>query len=265
MSERQTPRTAVGAWVTYDIANTVFWTGVVGLAFPFWITKGVDDVPPGLSGDDATLGYSLAATLAVVLVTAPIMGAISDQAGLRMHLLIVTTLVCVCATLLLGTGGLLISLELFGLALCTMELGTIFYNVLLAEVSNEANRGTIAGLGIGIGYLGAFIAVAAALIFSEPRGYVFVFRVVAVLYLLFALPIFIFLKEQPKELLPSTVFSKISRAFSHVSGNLGSLHRFPGLRTFLLARFLYAVGISTTTAFAVVYASQTIGLSDKEI
>lgn len=265
MSERQTRRTVVGAWVVYDIATTVFWAGVVGLGFPLWVTKGAGDVPSGLSGDDATLGYTLAAAMLVVLVMAPILGAITDQAGRRMHLLLVATLVCIGATLLLGNGGLVISLGLFALALCSMELGTIVYNALLVEVSTEANRGTIAGLGIGIGYVGAFIAVGAALLLTEQRGYVFFFRVIALLYLLFSLPIFIFLKERQRDVLPSTVFSQIVQAFSQLSGNLRSLDRFPGLRMFLVARFLYAVGINTATAFAVVYASQTIGLSDREI
>ena len=182
-----------------------------------------------------------------------------------MPLLIVTTLVCICATLLLGNGGLLISLCLFALALTAMELGTIFYNALLTEVSTPTTRGRVSGLGQGIGYLGVFIAVGAALLLSEPKGYVFVFRVVALMFLLFSLPIFFLLKERPREVLTSTGLGKVSRAFSQLSGNLRSLHQFPGLRQFLLARFLYGTGVNTAVAFAVVYASETIGLSDREI
>ena len=138
LGELQPRRTAVGAWVVYDIANTIFWTGLVGITFPLWIKGGTDDTPPGLSGDDATLAYTLAGTMAVVLLLAPILGAISDHATRRMPMLFVLTLAAVCATLALGTGGLLFSLGIFALALCTMELGTIFYNGLLAEVSTEA-------------------------------------------------------------------------------------------------------------------------------
>ena len=47
--------------------------------------------------------------------------------------------------------------------------------------------------------------------------------------------------------------------------NLGRIHQFPGLRRFLVARFFYALGINTAVAFAVVYASQTIGWSDQKI
>ena len=258
MSGPQPTRTAVGAWVTYDVANSLFWAGIVGLSFPLWLTK-------ELSGNDATLGYTISATMAVVLLSAPILGAISDQLGRRMPLLIATTLVCVGATLLLGYGGLVISLVLFASALCAMELGTIFYNALLPEVSTPANRGLVSGMGQGIGYLGAGIAVGVAFVLTEPRGYVFVFHVVALLFLLFSLPVFLLLRERRRPVPPSSVLRKVIQGFSQLSGNLRGLHRFPGLRTFLAARFLYAMGVNTAVAFAVVYASRTIGLSDREI
>ena len=34
MEERKPGKVAVASWVSYDIANTVFWVGVVGLSFP---------------------------------------------------------------------------------------------------------------------------------------------------------------------------------------------------------------------------------------
>ena len=258
MSEHQPRRTAVGAWVVYDIANTTFWTGVVGVSFPLWLTN-------DMGGDDATLGYTLAATMAVVLILAPVLGAFSDQAGRRLPLLAATTLMCICTTLFIGSGGLYASLSLFALALCTMELGTIVYNALLADVSTRTNRGRVSGLGQGIGYLGTFLAVGTALAFSDSRGYVFVFRVVAVLYLIFSLPIFLLLRERVREVSHSGALDQIRMAFVQLNGNFRNLERFPGLRRFLMARLMYAIGINTAVAFAVVYASDTIGLSDREI
>ena len=264
--ETRPPRTSVAAWVVYDVANTIFWTGVVGLAFPLWLAN-------ELSGDDAalgfTLGYTLAATMAVVMVMAPIVGAISDQAGRKISLLIASTLVCIAATLLLGSGGLPTSLGIFALALGSMELGVILYNALLPEVSIQANRGRISGLGTGIGYVGSFIAVGVAIlsteVFTEPSSYVFTFRVMAILFFLFTLPIFLFLRERPRQVLYSSLLRKVRQAFSQLSRDLRRLDQFPGLRSFLVARFFYGVGINTAVAFAVAYASTTMGLSDREI
>ncbi len=258
MNQPKPTRAAVGAWVSYDVANTVFWTGVVGLAFPLWL---IDD----LGGNDATLGYSLAAIMVVVLVASPILGAISDQMGRRMPLLLAATLSCIAATLALGNGGLLVSLVLFAIALSTMELGTIFYNSLLPDVSTEANRGMVSGLGTGIGYVGSFIAVAVALALTDSRGHVFVFHVVAILFLVFSLPIFLLLKERRKAVRPGALVAQIGQAFTQLNSNVRNLHRYPGLRQFLMGRFFYGMGINTTVAFAVVYASETVGLSDRMI
>ena len=263
-TQPQPRRSAVGSWFIYDIGNTVFWAGIVGLSFPLWVTKAVDDVPPGMGGDDATLGYTLAGAMAVVLVLSPILGAISDQAGRRTPMLLATTLVSIAATLFIGSGGLTTSLALLALALCSMEIGTVFYNALLTEVSSETNRGTIAGLGIGIGYIGALFGVGAALILAEREGYVFVFRVIAILFFLFALPIFLLLKERRREVAASGLSTKVLQGFVQLR-DLRGLHRFPGFRPYLVSRFLFSLGINTSTAFGVVFASQTVGLSDQEI
>ena len=258
---RQSPAkwSTVGAWVSTDVANTVFWMGIVGLAFPLWVTR-------EMGGNDATVGYTLSASMVVVLLGAPLVGAISDQVGRRVPMLIVATSICIGGVFLLGEAGLWVSLALFAMALTSMELGTILYNSLLTEVSTEDNRGTIAGLGVGIGYLGAFIAVGIALVFTETEGYIFIFRAVGVVYLLFAIPLFIFLRERPSRTVPAPAFGSVMKqAVSQVRANVNSLERYPGMTSFLTARFLYSMGIHTATAFAVLYATETVELSEREI
>ena len=100
MSTEHRPRaSAVVAWITYDVGNTLFHTGVVGIFFPLWITK-------ELSGDDATFGYTLAGAMALTVVLGPLVGAFSDQTGRRMPLLAIGTLACIAATLFLGGDNL---------------------------------------------------------------------------------------------------------------------------------------------------------------
>ena len=258
---RQSPAkwSAVGAWVATDVANTVFWMGIVGLAFPLWVTK-------EMGGNDATVGYTLSASMVVVLLAAPLVGAISDQFGRRVPMLVVATLICIGGVLLLGEAGFWVSLGLFALALTSMELGTILYNSLLTDVSTEDNRGTIAGLGVGIGYLGAFIAVGLALAFTDAKGYIFTIRMVGLVYLLFAVPLFIFLREHTRRTVPAPALGSVIRqAIFQVRANVNSLERFPGMTSFLLARFLYTMGIHTATAFAVLYAIETVELTEREI
>ena len=258
-SETQRPRSsAVVAWVIFDVGNTLFFTGVVGLFFPLWITQ-------EMSGDDATVGYTLAAAMALMLVVGPIVGAFSDQTQRRMPFLAVSTLTCIAATLLLGGDNLTLALVLFGVAVVAVNTASIFYNTMLPEVSTEATLGAIGGLGVGIGYLGAIIAVAIGLIFVESRGYVFGFRAVGVLFLVVATPLFVLLKERPRPALNLTVSERVGRTLTQLKTTFGNIQRFPGLLQFLIARFWYTWAVQTAAAFAILYGTDTVDFSERQV
>ena len=46
------------------------------------------------------------------------------------------------------------------------QAGVQFYDALRPEVTTEANRGRIGGIGVGVGYLGSCLAVGIGLLFS---------------------------------------------------------------------------------------------------
>ncbi len=95
---------------------------------------------------------------------------------------------------MLGQGGLLLTPALFVVANVAYQAGLQFYDALLPEVSTEENRGWIGGIGVGIGYLGSYIGVGVGLLLLSVYKYPIeiIFPVVAVLFLLFALPCFFF-------------------------------------------------------------------------
>ena len=259
MNDAKPSRSATGSWVVYDVANSLFWTGVVGLSFPLWLTK-------DLGGSDATLGYVLAATMAVVIIASPIMGAISDQLGRRIPLLIGSTVVCVTATLLLGKGGLTVSLSLFALAVASMELGTIIYNALLPDVSTPSTRGLGVGLGPRHRLRGSHHRGGGRALPHRTKG----------------------VRVRPprgRDPVPDirTPHLRTAQGTSQARASVptatkdraGPFHSctatcaiYTGSRDSefsSLSRFFYAMGINTAVAFAVLYASQTIGMSDREI
>jgi MFS transporter, UMF1 family len=120
-----------------------------------------------------------------------------------------STLVCVSFTFILGTGGLAMSLAFFVVANIAYQSGLQFYDALLPEVSTEANRGRVGGFGIGLGYLGSFIGLFMArwlltgvddlpTVAEQSDRYALVFKVTAVLFLAFALPCFLFVRERAR-------------------------------------------------------------------
>ncbi|MEE2656306.1 MAG: MFS transporter [Chloroflexota bacterium] len=248
------------AWVTYDTGNTVFFTGVMGLLFPLWITK-------MMGGDDATLGFTLAIAMAIVFIISPVLGTISDQTGKRKSFLVVFTILFIASGLLIGTSGLEISLGFFVLGVVAIHTADIFYNALLEDVSNSNNMGLIAGLGVGLGYLGAIVAVLISFMWMDTLGHLNVIRILSILMLTLTLPLMLVAKNKPGQ--HPTEKSSIP-ALAHLS-----LHRIitaiKTLRTeaiwtrFLVARFWYMWAINAAGAFLVLYGIETLRLTDQQV
>ena len=251
-------RSAVAAWIIYDVGSTMFFVGVVGLFFPLWVTQ-------VMSGDDATVGFTLAVAMALNLVVGPVIGVFSDQARRRVPYLVVSTMVCVGATLALGGDNLNLALGLFALANVAAGSCVIVYNTLLVEVSTRKNRGRIGGLGVGIGYLGAIIAVAIGLIFVQSDNHLFGFRAIGILFLIISLPLFFLLRERPKPDDQDFRSDQANGVFRQLKHTLGNLRRFPGLPRFLIARFWYMWSINTATHFAILYGTDTVGFSARKV
>ena len=107
---------AVGAWLLYDLANTIFALGVIGLYFPAWLREE--------GGSDGALAITEAAAGMTVIALAAWLGARSDRIGRRLPNLAVATAVAIIATALLGIYGLTSSLVILGFGLVGFNLGS---------------------------------------------------------------------------------------------------------------------------------------------
>jgi UMF1 family MFS transporter len=180
-------RRSVWSWVVYDLANTVFALGVIGRYFPEWLTEA--------GRPDSALAVVEAGAGVVVIFLAPWAGARSDVRGRRVPTLVLTTLVCVAATALLATGSEMMTLVLLGVALIAFNVGAVVYDALLVDVSTPANRGRISGLGVGVGYVGSVVGLGLGVLSLDVLGWSFAatFRLLALAFLLLALPAFFFI------------------------------------------------------------------------
>lgn len=165
------------SWALYDFANTVFSMNIATLYFAAWLV-----------GD---LGHSntLYATVngiasALVVVSIPLFGAISDATQRRKPWVVGFTLIaCACTVLIavLGQTGLPLigegvvgthpsnlfspSVALFGvlaaftIANYTYQGAQPFYNAMLSELVPVDHRGRLSGMGTAFGYIGSIVGV----------------------------------------------------------------------------------------------------------
>jgi len=94
------------AWALYDFANSGYTTVVLTTVYNAYFV-GVVAVNAGVSSGTATFLWTLAVAIGngMVLLTAPVVGAIADHRASKKRFLVVTTLGCVLATALLGVAG----------------------------------------------------------------------------------------------------------------------------------------------------------------
>jgi MFS transporter, UMF1 family len=261
---RKIPTRAVASWVLYDLANTIFSMGIVSMYFGLWVRDAV-----GKERADTVLGVITAISMGIIFVLSPVLGAMTDRARRRMPFLVVSTLVCVGFTMLLARGGFYMTAVCFIIANIAYQAGLQFYDAMLPEVSHEGNRGKISGIGVGVGYLGSYIAVGLglnALFGSDDKP--FLFTMIAGFFLLFAIPCFLFVKERGNPN-PRPVFSlRLMRESTRDTiRTVRSGREYPGLVRFLVGRLFYTDAINTVITIMGLYTvnvAESTGLTREQ-
>jgi len=255
MSAQNTSR--VYSWALYDFANTIFSMNVISMYMPLWVTG-------DMGGRDIHYSVAVSGSMLAAGIAMPVMGAASDRMKRRMPFLTVLTLVCVLATLGIGlTGNLLVGLLLFGIANFCYQGALVPYDALLPEVSRGGRIGRVAGLGVALGYAGSIAGLKMVEPFVGHWGRHAAFAPSGILFLLFALPAFIVIKDAPAKKTLSGF--GIGRQFRKIRNTLAHTRRYPGLARFLVANLLYSDAVNTVIVFMAVYASKVVGMTDSQI
>lgn len=261
-------RLSVASWAVYDLANTIFSLGVGGLYFAEWLTANAGDLPEWVARQgtaDLALALAINAAMITVIILGPWIGARSDHTGTRVRVLIPATLIAVIPTFFLASISVTASLILFSIALVGFNLGSVVYDALLPDVSTPETIGRVSGFGIGVGYFGSFIAVGVGMLFLDPLGHAGVFRIIAVLFLLLALPSFFFIRERPRPVTPGRPPSMRTSARRLVRAWMRTRHH-RGVTRFLVGRFLYTDAINTLIGgFLTIYVIEELGFSAGQV
>jgi UMF1 family MFS transporter len=242
------------SWLFFDLANTVYAFVIPGLYFSVWLVS-------EQGWTDQSLGFATSGAMVIVAILGPWVGARSDGSQGKKPMLLITTLICIVATFLLGTFDVSISVLFFIVSLIGFNLGSVVYDALLVSVSTPTNRGRISGLGVAFGYVGSLLGFGVAtLLQNYGYSYVEIFRSVAVMFLIFSLPAFIFIKEKKVSNEKSTI--RITESISLVIKSWKHSTQYPGLTRFLVGRFFYADAINTLiSGLLAVYLVEEVGLS----
>jgi UMF1 family MFS transporter len=247
------------SWALYDFANTIFSFAVITRYFNEWVIEQHDR-------PDWHVGLMSFIVGIVLLSAMPAAGAISDQLGRRLPFLAAFTLACVAATGLLGAvDSITVALVIAGLAIFFYQLALSMYDPLLATVAPPERHGSVSGMGVGLGYVGVLVGSTILTMIVAKDDYQQAFVPTAIMFAVFALPIFLFVRERPRasrehamSVVVRGAFAQVARTARHIHDE----HRATG--RFLIARFLYVDAIATVIAYMTVYMSRVGDFSEQE-
>lgn len=244
------------SWALYDLANQFFILLIVSLYFPRWVT---------MERNAPEIYYSLAygSSMLLVAVCAPFMGTIADIKKKHKLLLVILTLISVVCTMLLGVSyNVLLALVLFAVANFGCQGAIIFYNSLMTKVASRERLGFVSGFGRMFGYTGAILALYLTKPVLLEMGYHPAFLLTGILFLIFALPCMLFVKQdssggEKEEKVPLNLIKE-------VKSRVMDIDTLKSLKHLLLASFFALCAISTLMLFMSVYAGKVFHLDEAQ-
>jgi UMF1 family MFS transporter len=248
------------AWALYDFANTIFSFAIVSFAMGPWAVRFLGEGP-------GTLLFTVAASVAVAVnaLVSPVLGAQSDRTGGRKRYLLVFTVLCVVPTAAIGFVDIGLGLLLFAIANFAYQAALIYYDALLPDVARPEKRGRLSGIGVGLGYLGTIVSglLLGLTVDADGRITALSFVLVAGLFAVFAIPIFLLVNERTRTGVPFTIADTM-RSWSQLGTSISHARQVPGLLRFVVARLFYTDPINTVIAVMSLFTINAIGFTEGE-
>ncbi len=264
-------RRDVIGWSLYDFANTIYSMNILSLYFKRWV---VEDL--GRDGLYYDVAFSMSMLLAGLIM--PALGALSDHSQKKRFFLILFTLSC-CLSLglikIVPVSYFLLIIVLFGFSNFFYEGGGVFYNSLLYSVSSGKEARLVSGFGVALGYAGAILGVIIVLPWTTGElfgwdvpfitggGKTGAFIPTAVMFILFSIPVFIWVKEK-KELIKSGTI-KIKEAYVEIIQAIKDTKKYPGVLRFLIADYFFEDAVATVILNIGIFSSIVFGFTDADL
>ena len=261
------------AWAMYDFANSGYTTVVITAVFNAYF---VAVVAGGATWGTLAWTSAIALSYALIIVSAPLLGAYADAYACKKRLLLLSTLGCVLFTAglaLAGPGALAIAVLFIVLSNFCFGSGENLIAAFLPEIAHEDAIGRVSGWGWGFGYIGGLLSLGASLAYvswAQAQGHTaaqFVpvcMLLTAILFALASLPTFLFLRERSQAQLQPGARHGARVAFARFARTACEAGRYRDLLRFLACTLCYQAGIAAVVTLAAIYADQAMGFTTQD-
>ena len=273
----------INAWAFYDWANSVYSLVISTAVFPIYfefVTSSNDGMVHflGTSFHNTTLlSYSLSFSFLIVVFLSPILSGIADYTGNKKRFMqffcYLGSLSVMSLYFFKGQDTLWIGILGTIMASVGFWASIVFYNSYLPEIAFPEQHDRVSAKGFMFGYFGSIILLAFNLtMVMKPEWYGISdptlparisFLSVGIWWMSFAQVTFHFL--------PNNVFNKkprkdfIFKGIRELKVVLLSLKKLTSLKQFLIAFFLYSIGVQTIILFAGIYGKIELGIETSQL
>ncbi|MEL7211388.1 MAG: MFS transporter [Pseudomonadota bacterium] len=282
----------IWGWIAFDWATQPFYTLLLTFIFgPYFAAIATQAfMDSGLTEQVADARaqsmWSLGQTVSGLFIafSAPVLGAVADSAGKKLPWIIVFSVMYVVGAWSLwgltpDGDGLWFALIAFGIAFVGAEFALIFTNAILPSLGDDAEVGHLSGKGASIGYWGGVASLIIMLmLFAENdtgktligldpllgldaaarEGTRAVGPFVAIWFMVFMIPFFLWVRETPKARVPG---DKIGDALKQLGKTLRNILKRRSLAAYLLSSMFYRDALNALYGFGGVYATLVLDWS----
>lgn len=263
-SHQQLDKKSILSWCLFDFANSSYSAVIAAVVFPIYYANVVVGNENG--NGDLWWGRAISLSMAVIAISSPFLGGIADYVEIRKRLLLLYTALSICAIAgfsLLDKGMIMGGFLMILVANIGMEGGLVFYNSFLPEIAPKEYHGRVSAWGFGTGYAGSIASLLIAIPFVKAGSFELVWFMVALFFLLFSLPAFIFLPSDKRNNV--SLIKAGTTGIQYTIATLKELWNRKEIRKFLLAYLIYEDGINTVIAFSSLFAATTLGFKPHEL
>lgn len=263
------------SWALYDWANSAYATVILAGFFPLFFKQYWSDATD-VSTSTFQLGLTNSIASTIIVILAPVLGAVADTGNIKKRLLLIFALLGILmsgALYFVGQGETTLALFLFCLSAIGFSGSIIFYDSLIVGICEEKNYNKVSSLGYALGYLGGGILFAIDVYmtlnpemfgFKDSAAAVkFSFLTVSIWWFIFSIPLFI---NVPEINMSSNIkmTSVITGGFQQLRKTFHKIKKLPMVILFLIAYWLYIDGVDTIVRMAVDYG-MSLGFNSSDL
>ncbi len=256
------------SWAFYDWANSAYALVIMTTFFPLFLGTQVA-AADGATRSTTLLGYGSSVGSALVVILAPILGALSDQFGAKKKFLAAFAFLGAAAAGGLGlvhSGHPVLALCIFVTANVGFSVANGFYDALLLSVTSTDRLDRLSALGFSLGYAGSILLFLFSVVaYQKPSlfglaGEAEALRLVFVLeggwWLSYTMPLLWWVRE-PEGLRAegATLLATVARAFAELKDTVREIREYRQAAAFLVAYWLYIDGVHTVMKMAYAYST----------